>query len=92
MNYIAPYKIIKTEVISVTTDAQDIAVNGRSFIIQNNAANTVFVYFKEKDEVAATTTNGFRIVGGDTLPVVLTAGTLSIVGSASASVVIQYVD
>lgn len=87
-------KIREVIAVTATTTAQDVDIGYRKFLIQNNAANTVFVYFKEKNEdgVAATATNAFKLIGGDVLPIVFTAKTLSIIGSASAAVIIQIVE
>lgn len=85
-------KLLEPLAVSATTTAQDVKIKDRSFMIQVNEANTVFVYFKEKNGVAATATNAFKITGGDILPQVFTASTLSIVSSESAKVIIQFVE
>lgn len=90
--FVETYTLGKTLAVSVTTAAQDVAVNGRSFIIQNNSAADVIVYFKEKNDVAATSTNAWKLIGGTAFPIPLNAYTLSIVGSANANVIIQYLE
>jgi len=80
--------------VSVTTAAQDVNTAGRCFLIQNNSATGVYVYFKEKsrDGVAATASNAYRLDGGERMEVPVRATTLSVIGSASANVIIQYLE
>ena len=76
---IAPYSIAEIKQLTTSTTAQDVAVNGRCFIIQNNHASEP-LYFKEKNGVAATTTNSWKLDAGATTfpPSFYLASTLSV--------------
>ena len=70
----------------VGTAAQTIAVNGLTFLAQNNS-ESANVYFKEKraDGVDATADNGNRLAPGASTPVPLTALELSVVADAAGT-------
>ena len=70
----------------------ELAVNYGSFLLQNVGAGSV--YFKEKgfDEAAATEENGFMLKSGETVPVVLSAKTLSLMSPTDGEVSLLFVD
>ena len=80
--------IDSVKVISVTTEAQDVAINCKTFMIEN--LGTGAVYFKEKNGVDCTASNGFAIPASTLLDEKLSASTLSIVGEADADVRILF--
>lgn len=84
-------KIKDVIVVTTSTTAQDVAINGRAFLIQNPHA-TAIAYVKEKNGVAATSSNGWMLPAGYVCPHKLTAETLSIVGSATGTVNIMIVE
>lgn len=76
-------------VTTASTDAKDVDVAYRQFLIQNaDAADPC--YFKEKGEdgVAADSDNGWALAAGASTVFPLTAKTLSVVGSADIRVMI----
>lgn len=85
------YRITGCEKISVSATAKDVAVDYRSFILENPDAS-VTVYFKEKEGKAVTAATGFALPPGQVLPVVLTGKTLSVLGSGSGELRLLYVD
>ena len=87
---IEPLAVKEVKIVAATTTAQDVAIGGRPFIIQN-AHDTNIVYFKEKKGVAATSTNATILKSG-TFPFQLVADTLSVVASAATNVVITFVE
>lgn len=74
-------KVVK---VSVSTTAQDIDCGYKKFMIENLATGTV--YFKEKDGVDCTASNGFAIPAATFVDTVFRAKTLSIVGEGDADV------
>ena len=72
------YKIEAVKAVDASSAAQDVVIGYQPFLIQNAGSDPVT--FKEKNGVAATATNGFSLAAGETLPVVLTADTLSVYG------------
>ena len=85
-------RIKKDVTLSVTTKAQDVAVDFRDFILANNSDATVFFREKETDGKAVTATTGFALPPKTVTPFPLTAGTLSIIGSDAADVRLLFVD
>lgn len=89
---IAPYSIAEIKQLTTSTTAQDVAVNGRCYIIQNNHA-TEALYFKEKNGVAATTTNSWKLdAGATTFPILLSGATLSVVAGAAGTGVVIFLE
>ena len=88
---ILPLEIGKTLIVAVTGTAQDVAINGKAFMIQNLDSSNA-VYFKEKtsDNVVCTTSNGIALATNTLFPFQLVAGTLSIIGAGNASVGITF--
>jgi hypothetical protein len=84
-------KIKDVIVVTTSTTAQDVVIGGRSFLIQNPHA-TAIAYFKEKNDVVATSSNGWMLPAGHVCPHKLTADTLSVVGSATGTVNIMIVE
>lgn len=89
--YPLPREIKGMEAVAVSATAADVSIAGRSFFIQNTSASDP-IYFKEKNGVAATSSNAWKLAAGEAFPEALTADTLSIVGSASGSAIIMYVE
>ena len=89
--FIEPYKLGKTLIVSATTTAQDVAINGQSFYIQNISADKV-IYFKEKLGAVATNSNSISLAAGMGFPYLLTANTLSVLGSGTGNVAIQFME
>ncbi|MBR2080698.1 MAG: hypothetical protein IKM36_06290 [Oscillospiraceae bacterium] len=81
------YKIEEVKAVDASGAAQDVQVGYRPYLIQN--AGETPVTFKEKDGVAATAENGFAVAAGATLPIVLTADTLSVFGGKANILFLQ---
>ena len=81
------YKIEEVMTVDATSSAQDVQVGYKLFLIQN--AGSTPVSFKEKNDVPATAANGFAVAAGETLPVVLTANTLSVFGGKASILFLQ---
>ena len=89
---IEPIKLGVTEAVSVGETAADIEIKGRTFIIQNTHA-TQILYFKEKRGTAVTSSTGLKVAAGATFAHILTADTLSIIGSgATTTGIIVYLE
>ena len=89
--FIEPYKLGKTLIVSATTTAQDVEINGKYFYIQNISADKI-IYFKEKLGAVATSSNSINLSAGEAFPYLLTANTLSVLGSGSGNVAIQFME
>jgi len=81
-----PYRIMGDKKITAGTDAVDVDVAYRAFIIQNlSSANTVYFREKNDDGAAVTASTGFALTPGATLDTALAAKTLSIIASAEST-------
>ena len=84
---ISPLVVRTITQITVSATAQDISINGRPFQIMNTHAS-VKVYIKEKNDVAATTANGWLIPVGTTFPTLtipVTAEVISLIGDGDGT-------
>lgn len=75
------YPIISVKQLTVTTAAQEVAVDCNSFLLKNNGDATLY-FCEAADGEAVTEANGFPVAAGETIPVVLNAKTLSMVATA----------
>ena len=70
----------------ITQDASAAAASfetsGRPFLLANDSGNGA-LYFRDctEDNTAATSANGFPVAAGTTLPFVLRAGKISVIGA-----------
>lgn len=87
--FIEPKTLDTCVAITATATAQDVLVNGRTFILQNTSADKV-LYFKEKGGAAATSANAMVLAAGATFPFQLTAGTLSVISTATCTAILAY--
>ena len=80
------YRLESVAVLTAGTEAQNVAVNGLAFMIENNSAETT-VYFKEKryDGEDATSENGYALAAGRSTPVPVTAMELSVAAAAGGA-------
>ena len=76
-----------------TADAENAAVSldlsGKSFIIANETSNAT-LYFRDctDDSTDASSSNGFPVAAGATLPFVLRGGTLSFYGAKAKILIV----
>ncbi|MDD4566149.1 MAG: hypothetical protein PHE79_11830 [Eubacteriales bacterium] len=90
--YIEPYSLKETIVnTDIKGTAVDVAIKGRKFMLHNTGAQPL--YFKEKNGVAATTTNANICAAGTVYPIAMVADTLSLISNATGtSYTIQILD
>jgi hypothetical protein len=90
--YIEPYSIKDVKVdSSLVAVAKDVLIKGRKFMLSNTGAQPM--YFKEKNEVAATASNAMLCPAGTVFSAVLTADTLSVISNATGtSYAIMFLD
>lgn len=86
------FRITGTQKISVTATAQDVEIGYRYFLVENLGESAIYLKEKDEDGVAATAANGFAVPPGTVLPHVLTARTLSVIGSAGGDARLLFVD
>jgi hypothetical protein len=91
-SYIEPYSIKDIVVDSSLKDtAEDVSIKSRKFMLSNTGAQPM--YFKEKNDVAATASNAMLCPAGTVFPVALTADTLSLISNATGtSYAIMFLD
>lgn len=88
---IEPLRLGKIERLAITTTEQEVSVRGKYILLQN-LDPTETVYFKEKDGVACTSSNGAAVPPLSVFPVPLSADTLSVVASGTANVALIFID
>lgn len=72
--------------ISASSSAQTVNTACNTFLI-TNASTSATVYIRENsDSIAVTDANGFPVLPGQTLPVALSASSVSVKSSAAADV------
>lgn len=86
------YPIEAAEKVSAGTTAKNAETGFRAFLIRN-CSDSATVYFRDSygDGVACTANNGFPVGPGETLPVPLRAGKLSLIATAEADVRLLYI-
>lgn len=86
------YIIESAKKVAVTTQAQDVDADCRSFLAVNTS-QTATVYFREKgdDGKEVTADNGFVLLPGTMTPVVLCAKTLSVMATEAADLRLLFV-
>ena len=79
-------KLEKVVAVSAGTTAKDVEVRGLACLVQNNSDSaTVYLREKRSDGTAASSSNGWRLAPGETLPFPVVAMTLSVVASAAST-------
>ena len=71
---------------------QTLAADYGSFLLQNVEGGPVFFKERAYDEIPVTQETGFMLKSGETVPVVLSAKTLSLMAEKDAEVSVLFVD
>ncbi|MFC3797901.1 hypothetical protein [Cohnella sp. GCM10012308] len=78
------YQIVDTKVVTLADTAQDIVIGGRVCLISN--AGTQPAYIRPKAQGAASSTTGFMLAVGQSLPIFVSVdGTLSAISNATGT-------
>ena len=80
---IEPLKVKNIRIVVATATAQDVVMGGKKFFIQNTTTGKT-AYIKPKNGVVATATNSLVVFSKESTPM-MTAGTLSVLGSDAAT-------
>ena len=85
------YPIESAEKVSATTTAKTVETGFRAFLIKN-ASTGATVYFRDcyADGAAVTDANGYALSPGESVPVPLRAGRLSVKATDAADVHLLY--
>lgn len=86
------YPMEQTEKIEAGTAAKEVSTGFRAFLLKN-MSDSATVYFREcyGDGLACTANNSFALGPGETTPVPLRAGKLSILATATAEARLLYI-
>ena len=80
--YLDPYRMESTSAIaSVVATAQDIAINGKPFMISNTGAQPLYI-----NPTGTATSSSFLVPANTTLPIIFTcSGNLSVISNSTGT-------